>query len=48
MFRFLLKRLDCADHLLPVEYLLRDISMTEFPYKDKEFIKSRLKDLEFI
>ena len=48
MLKFFLKRLDCAGHLLPVEFLFRDISMTEFPYKDKEFIKSRLKDLEFI
>ena len=47
MFQFLLKRLDYADYLLPVEFLFRDINMTEYPYQDKELIKSRLKDLEF-
>ena len=33
--------------MLPVECLFRDISRFEFPNKDKEFIKSRLKDLVF-
>ena len=33
--------------MLPVECSFRDISRFEFPNKDKEFIKSRLKDFVF-
>ena len=41
------KRLDYADHLLPFELLFRDINKNEMPNKDREFIKTRLKDSAF-
>ena len=41
------KCLDYAVYMLPFELLSRDINRTEFPYEDKEFIESRLKDSAF-
>ena len=35
------KRLDYPDHMLPFEFLFRDINKNEIPNEDKEFIKTR-------
>ena len=41
------KRLDYAKHMLAFELLFRDVNQNEMPNEDKEFIKTRLKDLAY-